>query len=74
MSHRVELEDFAKLAEPPDGAILTEGIAVVGFMEADGESYWTTIIAGDATSATLVGLLEMAKTDIMLQANPPGEL
>lgn len=56
----------------PEGAVETARITVVGYMHHGGSNY-VLLVDGAAHTSELVGLLEMAKHDVLLRNDRTAE-
>ena len=54
--------------ELPEGAVVTSEVEVVGYLDPEtGETLYGTRIAAETTTSVVIGLLEMAKHDILVR-------
>lgn len=54
----------------PEGAIPTEAILVIGYIDASGESCYYTMTGGSGQASNHLGLLELGKHQILHSVNP----
>lgn len=64
------LERLTPVMDLPDGAMATEGVAVMGWIDPEGEPKFSIKIAGDTSHTQILGLLTAAAHDIMHRMNP----
>lgn len=55
--------------EIPENCIEAGSVAIVQYMDADGELHYVVDIDGDLPLSSFVGLMEMGKMRLMLEAN-----
>lgn len=71
-------EDLAWLASftsIPDGAVFDGFVSVISWMDpTTGESHWRHYHNMDRPISQIVGLLDMAKFDMLIRSCPPGAL
>lgn len=60
----VDLDAVGSLAGVPDGAVVTAGVVVAGFIYPDGGQGWSYDLAGSSSYSDLIGLLEIVKADM----------
>jgi len=68
MAEYLDPRILAEVTEVPEGAIPDWGIAVMGFIDGDGESRYETTSYGRPTLGLLIGVLEMMKHQMMVYA------
>jgi hypothetical protein len=54
----------------PEGAVVQSGILVVGFFNAEGDTQYGFRTTGEASLATVLGLLELAKAHLLADDGP----
>lgn len=53
----------------PDGAVVTSLVAAVAWVNEDGSQSWRCYCDSDATVMTTLGLLELAKLDVVARSD-----
>lgn len=60
---------IANIPMPP-GAVPTEAVVVVGYLDSDGDPSYHVRTGGECPMSTILGLLEMGKHQLLHSANP----